>query len=476
MTEKLWQGRFEQPTNRQVEEYTASIQFDSRLYRYDIEGSIAHCRMLAEKGIISHDDASLIVAGLGEILREMERGDLDLSASQEDIHMAIERRLMQKIGETGGKLHTARSRNDQVCVDMRLYLRDVLTQCQTLLHDVQSVLVSLAEEHLGTIMPGFTHLQHAQPVLLSHHLMAYREMFRRDEERFRDCLGRTNVLPLGSAALAGTTFPIDMELTARLLNFPRITANSIDAVSDRDYLIEFGAAAAITMMHVSRMAEELILWSSTEFAFIDISDAFCTGSSIMPQKKNPDVPELMRGKTARVYGNLMALLTLAKALPLAYNRDLQEDKEPVFDTADTVISTLRLLARLLPEIRFRKDRLAEMASAGFTLATDLADYLVRKGVPFRKAHHAVGQIVQYCIQNSKQLEDCTVEELRSFNKAFDSDVFPYLGMASVIDHRMSCGGTATARVKEAIAQAREGLAAQDEATPAKPPQQTQVPR
>lgn len=454
MSDKLWQGRFDQPMNRLVEDYTASIHFDSRLYRYDIEGSVAHCRMLAECGIISNDEASEIVEGLGEILREIERGEFDLSASNEDIHMAIEQRLIQKLGEVGGKLHTARSRNDQVCLDMRLYLRDVITQCRALLLDVRKALLESAERNMDVIMPGYTHLQHAQPILLSHHLMAYQEMYRRDGERLEGCLVRTDVLPLGSAALAGTTFPIDMEWTARHLRFPRVTANSIDAVSDRDYLIEFNAAAAIIMMHVSRMAEELILWSTTEFAFIEISDAFCTGSSIMPQKKNPDVPELMRGKTARVYGNLMSLLALAKSLPLAYNRDLQEDKEPVFDTADTVISTLRLLSKLISEITFKRDRMEAMAGEGFTLATDLADFLVRKGVPFRKAHHVVGQIVQHCIQQGKDITQCTVDELRGFHKAFDQDVFPFLELSTAVNKRVSCGGTASSRVRDAIRQAR----------------------
>ncbi len=457
MSDKPWQGRFDQPTNRQVEDYTASIHFDSRLYRFDIEGSIAHCRMLADCQIISHDEASQIVEGLGEILREIERGELPLDASQEDIHMAIEQRLIQKIGELGGKLHTARSRNDQICLDMRLYLREALAQTRTLLLDVQEALLSASQANMGLILPGFTHLQHAQPVLLSHHLMAYYEMFKRDEERFADCLRRTNVLPLGSAALAGTSFPIDMTRTARYLNFPQVTRNSMDAVSDRDYLIEYCSAAAITMMHVSRLAEELILWSTSEFAFIEISDAFCTGSSIMPQKKNPDVPELMRGKTARVFGNLVSLLTLVKGLPLAYNRDLQEDKEPVFDTVDTLLSTLRLLGRLLPEIRFDGTRMNEAARTGFILATELADYLVRKGIPFRKAHHAVGQIVQHCIEHGKDFQDCTLEEFRAASKAFDADAFHLLDLRHAVDQRLSHGGTATPRVREAIAMAREEL-------------------
>lgn len=457
MAEKLWQGRFEQPTNKLVEKYSASIHFDSRLYRYDIQGSIAHCRMLAECGIVSHDEASRIIETLGEIQREIEYGTVPLESFQEDIHMAIEQRLIHKIGEIGGKLHTARSRNDQICLDMRLYLRDVLQQCRRLLLAVQTVLLTIAERHLHVIMPGYTHLQHAQPILLAHHLMAYYEMFERDDQRFAECLSRTDVFPLGSAALAGTTFPIDRELTAKYLNFPRISANSIDTVSDRDYLIEFNAAAALTMVHVSRMAEELIIWSTSEFAFIDISDAFCTGSSIMPQKKNPDVPELMRGKSSRVFGNLMALLTLVKALPLAYNRDLQEDKEPVFDTADTLLNTLQLLAKLLPEIRFNEERMRRMAGEGFILATDVADYLVRKGIPFRRAHHVTGQIVQYCIHNGKRLEDCTPAELKNFHKAFDDDVFAILTLADAVEQRNSAGGTATSQVTRALRFAREAL-------------------
>jgi len=369
--------------------------------------------------------------------------------------MAIEKELIARIGETGGKLHTARSRNDQVALDMRLYMRELLSQCRSELAKVRRALIEMAEKNLDVIMPGFTHLQHAQPVLFAHHLMAYHEMFRRDSARFLDCLGRTNVMPLG-ARPAGTT-STDMEWTARYLDFPQVVANSMDAVSDRDYLIEFCSAAAIFMVHVSRMAEELIIWSTLEFDFIEISDSFCTGSSIMPQKKNPDVPELMRGKSGRVFGNLMALLTLTKGLPLAYNRDLQEDKEPVFDTADTVLATLRLLAKLLPEIKIHREKMAGMAGQGFTLATDLADYLVRKGVPFRVAHHVVGQVVQFCIRNGKELKDCSLDEFKAFHKAFDADVFPYLEISTVIDRRTSLGGTATSRVKEAIARALSEL-------------------
>lgn len=457
MAEKLWQGRFEQNTDKLVEEFTDSIHFDFRLYRYDIRGSIAHCRMLAECGIISREDASRIVQALGEILHDMEQGRISLDSSREDIHMTVENELMARIGDVGGKLHTARSRNDQIALDMRLYMRDVLSAALDLLHGLQTTLVDMADRHIDVVMPGFTHLQHAQPILFSHHLMAYYEMFGRDYARFGECRVRTDVMPLGSAALAGTTFPTDMEWTARELGFPRVVANSMDAVSDRDYLIEFCSASAILMMHVSRLAEELVLWSSSEFAFIEISDAFCTGSSIMPQKKNPDVPELMRGKTGRVYGNLMALLTLTKGLPLAYNRDLQEDKEPVFDTVDTVLITLRLLGRMLPEIRIDSKRMADMAGSNFTLATDLADYLVTKGVPFRKAHHVVGRVVQYCIKNGKELVDCSLDEFKGFHKAFEEDVFPYLDISNVIDRRKSIGGTAGSRVREAVAKARADL-------------------
>lgn len=457
MEGKPWQGRFDQPTDTLVESFTASIHYDQRLYRYDIRGSIAHCQMLAKCNIISDDEAARIVEGLGEVLREIERGELTFDPSQEDIHMAVEQALMQKIGDAGGKLHTARSRNDQICLDMRLYLRDVIQHVRCLLFELQSTLVDLADKHFDIIMPGYTHLQHAQPVLLAHHFMAYNEMFQRDDQRLAQCLERTNVMPLGSAALAGTTFPIDMECTAQALDFPRVTRNSLDAVSDRDYLIEFNAASALLMMHVSRLSEELILWSSSEFAFIEISDAFCTGSSIMPQKKNPDVPELMRGKTGRVYGNLIALLTLTKALPLAYNRDLQEDKEPLFDTVDTVTATLRVLVRLLPEIRFHREKMALMAEEGYTLATDLADYLVCKGLAFRKAHFVVGQIVQYCSQQQKRLQECNLDEFKKFHKGIDNDIYAFLRLESAVNRRTSIGGTASSRVRQAMQEAHQEL-------------------
>lgn len=449
---KPWQGRFEKLTLGEVEQYTESLSFDWRLYRYDIMGSVAHCRMLAECGIISHEEASQIIEALGEIQREIERGEFNFDPSFEDIHMAIEHRLIQKIGDVGGKLHTARSRNDQIALDMRLYLRDVILTLREELLVVIETLVGLAKKFFHVVMPGFTHLQHAQPVALSHHFMAYCEMFRRDEERFADCFKRVNVLPLGSAAMAGTSFPIDMSITARYLKFDQITRNSMDSVSDRDYMLEFLSDSAIAMMHVSRLAEELVLWSTTEFGFVELSDSFCTGSSIMPQKKNPDVAELMRGKTGRVYGNLMNLLTIMKALPLTYNRDLQEDKIPVFDTADTLISTLRLLSMMLSEISINEHRMEEMAKTGWILATELADYLVTKGVPFRKAHYVVGQLVRFCIDEGKDFTDCSLEEFKRFHRAFDESVFDILDVRRAVERRKSHGGTSWSRIKEAIAE------------------------
>lgn len=448
---KAWQGRFEKLTLGEVEQYTESLSFDWRLYRYDIMGSVAHCRMLAECGIISHEEASQIVEALGEIQREIERGEFSFDPSYEDIHMAIEHRLIQKIGDVGGKLHTARSRNDQIALDMRLYLRDVIITVREELLTVIETLLRLAKDYFHVVMPGFTHLQHAQPVALSHHFMAYCEMFRRDEERFADCFKRLNVLPLGSAAMAGTSFPIDMTVTARLLKFDQITRNSMDSVSDRDYMLEFLSSGAITMMHVSRLGEELVLWSTTEFGFIELSDAFCTGSSIMPQKKNPDVAELMRGKTGRIYGNLVNLLTVMKALPLTYNRDLQEDKIPVFDTAEILVSTLRLLSMMLSEMNINDRRMEEMAKTGWILATELADYLVTKGVPFRKAHYVVGQIVKFCIEEGKDFADFTLDEFKKFHRSFDEGVFDILDVRKAIERRKSHGGTSWSRIKEVIA-------------------------
>ena len=457
MAGKLWHGRFREATHQLVESFTASIRFDQRLYRYDIEGSMAHCRMLAQQGLLSAEEADTLIQGLSEILREIEHGSFVFDDTQEDVHMAIEQRLMEKVGEVGGKLHAGRSRNDQVALDMRLFLRDEVKGTEEDLKDLQSNLVTQAKANLGVIMAGFTHLQHAQPVLFSHHLMAYYEMFRRDRQRLAACVERINISPLGSGALAGTSLPIDSNTTAELLDFPALSRNSIDAVSDRDFIIEFTAAAALIMMHLSRMCEELILWSSFEFGYVELSETFCTGSSIMPQKKNPDVAELVRGKSGRVYGHLMSLLTMMKGLPLAYNRDLQEDKEALFDTVDTVRQSLRILAKLWEHVSVNKERLEEMAAAGYTLATDVAEYLVLKGVPFRLAHQIVGKIVRYCLEEGKELESLTLDELRGFSKVIDEKIYTVLDLKHSVDSRNSVGGTSLQQVRQAISGAEEEL-------------------
>jgi argininosuccinate lyase len=457
MSDKLWKGRFREATNQLVESFTASIRFDQRLHRYDIEGSMAHCRMLARQGLLTDEEADTLIQGLGEILREIEHGTLTFDDAQEDVHMAIEQRLIEKVGEVGGKLHTGRSRNDQVALDVRLFLRDEIEGTDEDLRELQESLVAQAKANLGVIMPGFTHLQHAQPVLFSHHLLAYYEMLRRDRQRLQSCLKRVNVSPLGSGALAGTSLPIDSTITAELLGFPEVSRNSIDAVSDRDFIIEFTGASALVMMHLSRMSEEIILWSSPEFDYLELAEAFCTGSSIMPQKKNPDVPELVRGKSGRVFGHLMGLLTMMKGLPLAYNRDLQEDKEPLFDTIDTMRQSLRILARLWENISLNKERMREMATAGYTLATDVAEYLVMQGMPFRLAHQTVGKIVQYCLEHSKDLENLTLEEFRTFTKTISEDIFAVLEPKSSVDSRRSLGGTSLSLVQGAIAIAEKEL-------------------
>ena len=454
---KLWHGRFREATNQLVESFTASIRFDQRLYRYDIEGSMAHCRMLAHQGLLSAEEADTLIQGLSEILREIDNGSFVFDDTQEDVHMAIEQRLMEKVGEVGGKLHAGRSRNDQVALDMRLFLRDEVKGTEEDLKDLQSNLVAQAKANLGVIMAGFTHLQHAQPVLFSHHLMAYYEMFRRDRQRLATCVERINVSPLGSGALAGTSLPIDSNTTAELLDFPALSRNSIDAVSDRDFIIEFTAAAALIMMHLSRMCEELILWTSFEFGYVELSETFCTGSSIMPQKKNPDVAELVRGKSGRVYGHLMSLLTMMKGLPLAYNRDLQEDKEALFDTVDTVRQCLKILAKLWQHVSVNKERMEEMAAAGYTLATDVAEYLVLKGVPFRLAHQIVGKIVRYCLEEGKELESLTLDELRGFSKVIDEKIYTVLDLKHSVDSRNSVGGTSLQQVRQAISNAEEEL-------------------
>lgn len=453
--DKLWGGRFTQPTDRFVEEFTASIQFDKRLYHQDIRGSIAHARMLGKQGIISLDDVENIVHGLQQILHQIEAGSFDFSISLEDIHMNIEARLSAAIGEAGKRLHTGRSRNDQVALDIRLYLRDEIIDICTYIDLLIDALLTQAESNLDTIMPGFTHLQTAQPILFAHHLMAYVEMFKRDRARLDDCLKRVNVMPLGSGALAGTTFPIDREYVAEQLDFPLITRNSLDAVSDRDFSLEFLADASILMMHLSRFSEELIIWSTSAFRFIELSDSFCTGSSIMPQKKNPDVPELVRGKTGRVYGNLIALLTVMKSLPLAYNKDMQEDKEPLFDTIDTVKGSLKVFADMIKDMKVYDDNMRQAAGEGFSTATDVADYLVRKGLPFRDAHEAVGNAVKYCVENEMDITELSLAEWQLFSPYFDSDIFEAITVDACIRARNVPGGTARERVWDEIVRSRE---------------------
>ena len=457
MAEKLWDGRFSEKTSSSVEAFTSSIQVDKRLYAYDIAGSIAHCRMLARCGIISEEDAAELIRGLGNIKREIERDQLAYDDSLEDIHMHIEARLLQEVGKVAQKLHTARSRNDQVALDVRMYLRKETADIMRGLAGLRGQLLALATRHTDAILPGYTHMQRAQPVLLAHHLLAYYEMFRRDAQRLADCLVRINVMPLGTAALAGTTYPIDRQYVAELLDFPAVSANSMDAVADRDFVMEFLAAASISMLHFSRLSEEMILWSTSEFGFIELSDAFSTGSSIMPQKKNPDIPELVRGKTGRVIGDLITMLTIVKSLPLAYNRDLQEDKEPLFDAVDTLSACVDIYTRMLPEIRVRKDRMRRAAATGYLNATDLADYLVNQGVPFREAHSCAGQAVAYAIEKGLELHELTLKELKQFSPKIKQEVFKLLEPESVVDRRTSFGGTATDNVLAAVAAAEKEL-------------------
>ena len=447
---KLWGGRFSENTNSLVEAFTQSVHYDARLYREDIRGSIVHCEMLVKQGIITPEEGEKIVQGLLEIEREIEEGTFQPDPSMEDIHMNIEARLMEKIGPVGGKLHTARSRNDQVVLDERLYLRREIREVVDLIKHFQRVLVARAREHVDAVLPGFTHLQHAQPVRLAFHLLAYVEMLERDKERFLDALKRVNVLPLGAGALAGTTLPIDREWVAKKLGFPRISANAMDTVADRDFILEFLAHGAITMVHLSRMAEELVLWSSPEFSFVELPDSYCTGSSIMPQKKNPDVAELVRGKSGRVVGNLVSLLVVLKGLPLAYNRDLQEDKEPMFDTVDTLKTCLKVMAGMYERALFNVEEMERRAEEGFTNATDLADYLVRKGVPFRDAHRMVGELVAYCIDKGKVLEELSLDEMRRVAPVVEKDVYEVLDLQRVVDGRSSLGGTSREQVEERL--------------------------
>ena len=449
---KPWGGRFQEPTDKDVEAFTASIHFDRRLYRQDIEGSIAHARMLASQKIITKKEEKAILAGLKTIGKDIEAGRFVFNPDDEDIHMAIEKSLISRIGKAGGKLHTGRSRNDQVSLDVRLYLRDEIRRILELLSIFKKSLTDLAKKEIKTIMPGYTHLQKAQPVLLSHHLLAYWEMIDRDEARLLDCQKRVNILPLGAAALAGTNLPIDRKQVADLLNFPAISENSMDTVSDRDFIAEFIFAACLIMMHLSRFCEDLILWSSSEFGFVEISDSFTTGSSIMPQKKNPDVAELVRGKTGRVYGHLVSLLTVLKGLPMTYNRDLQEDKEPLFDTVDTVKGCVKTLASMIRHLQFNRLRMREEAAKGFSTATDLAEYLVMKGVPFRESHGIVGRLVAYSIRSGKALHDLTLGEYRKFCQGFDEDIFACLKVENAVNAKNSLGGTAEKIVRKRLAE------------------------
>ncbi len=447
---KPWVGRFKGKTSEIAEHFTESISFDNRLWRYDIEGSIAHAKMLRKQGIISQEDSEKIIKGLKEIAGEIENGKFRFREDLEDIHMNIEAALIRKIGEVGGKLHTARSRNDQVALDLRLYLREETEEIRSLIKEFQKTLLNIAVKHLDALMPGYTHLQRAQPILLSHHLFAYVEMLQRDEERLKDTRKRINILPLGSSAIAGTTFPIDRVYVARLLGFDDISQNSIDAVSDRDFSIEFLSNAAILIMHLSRLAEELVLWSTEEFGFIELPEAFTTGSSAMPQKKNPDVVELVRAKAGRIYGNLFSLLTIMKGLPLSYNRDLQEDKQPLFDTVDTVKSCLHVLNEMLPVIKFNIKRMHETAKEGYSTATDMAEYLVKKGLPFRRAHEVTGKIVLYCIEKKKKLEELTLKELNKFSPLISEDIYSFLKPEESVRGKKSAGSTSPEEVKRQI--------------------------
>jgi len=458
MIEKLWGGRFKKNINKEMEKFISSLSFDKKLVKYDLLGSIAHTQMLGKCKIITKEEKDKIMKGLRQILKEVQEGKLEITAGEaEDIHSWVENKLKEKIGTIAGKVHTARSRNDQIALDERMYLKEEDLKIQDLLRDLQKSLLSFAQKHLGIIIPGYTHLQHAQPLLFSHHLIAYFYMFERDKGRVQDLYKRIDVLPLGSAALAGTSFPIDREFVASQLGFKQIAENALDAVSDRDFILEFLSTSAILMMHLSRLGEELVLWSSQEFNFIELDDSFCTGSSIMPQKKNPDAAELIRGKTGRVYGNLINLLTTMKALPLAYNHDMQEDKEPLFDTISTLERSLFLMSKMIETMQVNKEKMEEGTKGDFSTATELADYLVKKGLSFREAHKLVGKIVLYCLENKKILEDLTLTELDFFHKDFNEDILKVLKPVSAVEAKDSYGGTSLKRVKESIQKAKQIL-------------------
>lgn len=454
---KLWGGRFTKPTNQLVEEYTASISFDQKMWRQDIVGSLAHVAMLGKCGILPMEEVRQIIAGLKKVKEKIERGQAEFLIAHEDVHMNIEKMLIEEIGPVGGKLHTGRSRNDQVALDMHLYLREKLMEIIQLAMYLQEAMIEQASQHLDTVMPGYTHLQRAQPVLFGYHLMAYASMLQRDIERMTETWKRVNVLPLGAGALAGTTFPIDRAFVAELLQFDGIYQNSMDAVSDRDFIVEFLADASLLMTHLSRLCEELVIWSSQEFSFVELDDAFCTGSSIMPQKKNPDVAELVRGKTGRVYGNLFGLLTVLKGLPLAYNKDMQEDKEGMFDTVETIHGALALLTPMIQSMQVRTERMRQAVTNDFSNATDLADYLVRKNMPFRQAHEVVGRTVLYCIEHNKYLLDLSLAEFQSFSDAIGEDVYEALAVETVVNARNVLGGTARNQVEKQIEWYRQKL-------------------
>ncbi len=458
LPDKPWSGRFSQGADPSAEDFTASLAFDRRLWPYDLVGSAAWARALARAKVITEDELASLVQGLARVRIELEAGTFPFRPELEDIHMNVERRLVEVAGAVGGKLHTGRSRNDQIALDERLYLRDVLDQVDAALREVERVLVARAEEHVDAPMPGYTHLQRAQPVLLAHHLLAYVFMLERDRQRFRSCRSRVNVMPLGAAALAGTAFAIDREALARDLGFAAPSPNSMDAVADRDFIIEFLAHAAILGMHCSRLSADLALWATVEFGFVEFSDAFATGSSIMPQKKNPDVAELIRGKTGRLYGNLAAVLTTMKGLPLTYNSDMQEDKEPLFDTVDTLGAVLRVLPPMLASLTFCVERMREAAGAHYATATDLADYLVRKGLPFRAAHEVVGKVVRHGLTRGKELVELTLAELRQFSPLIERDVFEVLTVEASLQSRAVTGGTAPRAVKQQLALAKELIA------------------
>jgi argininosuccinate lyase len=457
-TNSAWGGRFSEATDAFVQRFTASVEFDQRMYAQDIQGSIAHATMLAKVGVLTDAERDDIIKGLGEIKADIEAGNFEWSIALEDVHMNIEAALTAKIGITGKKLHTGRSRNDQVATDIRLYMRDEIDHLSNEITRLQKGLIELAEKEADTIMPGFTHLQTAQPVTFGHHLLAWNEMLERDFARLQDCRKRVNIMPLGAAALAGTTYPIDRNMTAELLGFDAPTENSLDSVSDRDFAIEFTAAASTIMMHLSRFSEELVLWASAQFNFIDLPDRFCTGSSIMPQKKNPDVPELVRGKAGRIFGHLMSLLTLMKSQPLAYNKDNQEDKEPLFDTIDNLAGSLRSFADMMPHVVSKKEVMREAALRGFSTATDLADYLVRKGVPFRDSHEIVGSAVGHGVKTGKDLGEMSLEELKQFGDMITEDVFDVLTLEGSVSARDHLGGTAPNQVRAAAKRAQEKIA------------------